>query len=148
MADRTESSIVIETIPATVIDAIADFELYPTWAQQVKEVEILSEEGDGWADQVRFTMDAGVIKDTYVLDYEWDIVQDGSGVVSWTLVEATIMNAMDGSYVVESVGPQCTKVTYRLSVDLKIPLVAALQRRAEQLIVDTALTELKKRVEA
>ena len=36
---------------------------------------MLTEEGDGWADQVQFTLDAGAIKDTYVLDYEWDVDQ-------------------------------------------------------------------------
>jgi hypothetical protein len=39
-------------------------------------------------------------------------------------------------------------VTYRLAVDVKIPMIGLLKRRAEKVIVDTALKELKKRVEA
>ena len=88
MADRTESSIDIAATPGEVLDVIADFDSYPEWATEVKKVNVLTEEGDGWADQVQFTLDAGAIKDTYVLDYEWDVHRDGTGVVSWSLVEA------------------------------------------------------------
>jgi hypothetical protein len=35
MADRTESSIVIDAPPGEVLDVIADFEAYPEWAGEV-----------------------------------------------------------------------------------------------------------------
>ena len=98
MADRTESSIVIAAAPGAVLDVIADFGDYPKWATEVKSATVLSEEGDGWADQVEFVVDAGAIKDTYVLEYEWDVDEDGTGVVSWGLVRATVLKAMNGSY--------------------------------------------------
>jgi ribosome-associated toxin RatA of RatAB toxin-antitoxin module len=147
MADRTESSIDIAATPGEVLDVIADFESYPEWATEVKKVSILTEEGDGWADQVQFTLDAGAIKDTYVLDYQWDITEDGTGVVSWTLVEATVLKAMNGSYTLAAKGEETT-VTYRLAVDVKIPMLGMLKRKAEKVIIDTALKELKKRVES
>lgn len=147
MANRTESSIVIDAAPAEVLDVVADFEAYPEWAGEVKDVTVLAEDGDGWADQVQFTLDAGAIKDTYVLDYDWDVVEDGTGVVSWSLVSASVLKAMNGSYTFEPEGDS-TKVTYRLAVDVKIPMIGLLKRKAERVIVDTALKELKKRVEA
>ena len=146
MADRTESSIVINAAPGAVLDVIADFPAYPKWAGEVKETQVLSEEGDGWPDQVEFTLDAGVIKDTYVLAYEWDIDENGVGVVSWGLVRATMLKAMNGSYTLADNGAG-TDVTYRLSVDVTIPMLGMLKRKAEKVIVDTALKELKKRVE-
>ncbi len=147
MADRTESSILIDASPGAVLDVIADFEAYPEWAAEVKAATVLAEEGDGWADQVRFTLDAGAIKDTYVLDYDWDVVADGTGVVSWSLVSATVLKAMTGSYTLVAEESR-TRVTYRLAVDVKIPMIGLLKRKAEKVIVDTALRELKKRVEA
>ena len=110
MADRTESSIDIAAKPGEVLDVIADFESYPHWAAEVKQVTVLSEEGDGWADQVRFTLDAGVIKDTYVLDYEWDIRKNGTGVLSWSLVEGTVLKAMNGSYTLTATARELTKI--------------------------------------
>jgi hypothetical protein len=146
MADRTESRITIEAPAAAVLDVIADFDAYPEWTGAVKHTETLVTDDDGWAEQVRFTLDAGVIKDTYVLGYDWDVDQDGSGTVSWHLVEGQVLKAMEGAYVLRSSGGG-TDVTYRLMVDLKIPILGMLRRKAEKVIIDTALNELKKRVE-
>ena len=83
MADSTSSTIEIAAEPGAVLDVIADFEAYPEWAGQVKDVTVLTEDGDGWADQVEYVLDAGAIKDTYVLKYDWDdIEEDGTGAVS------------------------------------------------------------------
>jgi hypothetical protein len=40
-----------------------------------------------------------------------------------------------------------TEVTYTLSVELSIPMIGMLRRKAEKIIIDTALKELKRRVE-
>lgn len=147
MADSTESSIIIEADPGAVIDVIADLEAYPEWAGEMKATEILAEDGDGWPDRVRITLDAGVIKDTYTLDYDWDIAEDGTGSVSWTLVEASVLKAMDGTYTLNA-SDEGTRVDYELMVDLKIPVLGMLKRKAEKVIIETALKELKKRVES
>jgi len=147
MAERTESNTLIRSGPGAVLDVIADFDSYPEWASEVKKVAVISEDGDGWANQVEFTLDAGALKDTYVLEYDWDVAEDGTGVISWTLVSAHVLKAMNGSYTLEVSGAS-TAVTYRLSVDVRIPMLGMLKRKAEKVIIDTALTALKKRVEA
>jgi len=151
MADRTESSIIIAAAPGAILDVIADFDRYTDWAHEVKNVTLISEDGDGWADQVEFTLSAGAIKDTYVLEYDWDVAEDGTGVVSWTLVSGQVLKAMNGSYTLEDAvledDGRGTAVTYRLSVEVKIPMIGILKRKAEKVIIDTALKELKKRVE-
>ena len=98
MADRTESSIEINAPAGEVLDVIADFPAYPDWAEQVKAATILAEDGDGWADEVEFVLDAGVIKDSYVLSYDWDVEESGAGTVSWHLVRSEMLKSMDGSY--------------------------------------------------
>ncbi len=148
MSDSTRSSIEVSAEPGAVLDVIADFEHYPEWAEQVKSATILTEDGDGWADQVEYTLDAGAVKDTYVLSYVWDVAQDGTGVVSWTLVRATVLKALNGSYTLAPAAGGGTSVTYELEVDVKIPMLGMLKRKAEKIIVDTALKELKKRVES
>lgn len=149
MADRTESSIVIAAPPNTVLEVIADFASYPEWAKEVRQVSVLTAEVDGRADQVEFTLDAGMIKDTYVLAYDWEIAKDGTGIVSWDLVSAEVLKAMTGSYTLTAQqGGEATEVTYRLAVDVKIPMLGMLKRKAERMIVDTALTSLKERVES
>ena len=39
-------------------------------------------------------------------------------------------------------------MTYRLAVDVSIPMIGMLKRKAEKVIIDTALKGLKKRVES
>ena len=147
MADRTESSIDINAAPAAVLDVIADFAAYPDWTGAVKQVSVLEAAGDGRGRKVRFVLDAGAIRDTYVLDYDWSGVRaDGTGTLSWTLAESTVLKALDGGYSLAA-GGSGTTVRYTLAVDLRIPMLGMLRRKAEKTIIDTALTELKKRVE-
>ena len=147
MADRTESSVEVDAAPEAVLGVIADFESYPEWTGAVKSAEVLAADEDGWAEQVRFTLDAGAIRDTYTLAYVWDVAEDSTGTVSWTLVEAGMLRAMDGAYQLGGLAGGRTQVTYRLSVDVKIPMLGMLRRKAEKVIIDTALNELKKRAE-
>lgn len=146
MADRTESSIIVAAKPAEVLDVIADFESYPEWTGAVRSAEVLVEDEQGWAEQVAFTLDAGAIKDSYVLAYTWDVSQKGTGTVSWHLVEGNVLKAMDGAYRLSTVRGR-TQVTYELTVEVRMPMLGMLRRKAEKMIIDTALTELKKRVE-
>jgi ribosome-associated toxin RatA of RatAB toxin-antitoxin module len=147
MADRTESSILVSADPADVLAVIADFAAYPEWTGAVRQVEILEQPEGGWASKVRFILDAGALRDTYTLAYEWDFDEDATGLLSWSLVEATVLKAMDGAYRLARVPAGGTEVTYLLSVDLRVPMLGMLRRKAEKVIIDTALNELKKRVE-
>jgi hypothetical protein len=142
MAEHTRSSTTIEATPAHVMTVIADFEAYPVWTGEVKEIEVLQAGADGRAEQVRLLLDAGAIKDEHVLAYTWD----GDRKVSWTLVKSQMLKALDGSYTLTSVGDK-TEVTYQLAVDVKIPMLGMIKRKAEKVIIDRALAGLKKRVE-
>jgi uncharacterized membrane protein len=143
MADQSTQSIVIDAPAAEVMAVIADFPSYPTWVSAAKEVEVLEPGIDGRARQVHFVLDAGAVKDDYVLDYTWD----GDRRVDWTLVKGQMQKRQDGSYVLAEQNGSTT-VTYTISIDLSIPMLGLIKRRAEKVILDTALKELKKRVEA
>ena len=66
--------------------------------------------------------------------------------MSWTLVKGQIQKAQNGSYALSG-PPAPTTVTYSLAVDLNIPMIGMLRRKAEKVIIDTALKGLKRRVE-
>ena len=142
MAEQTTSSIVIDAPPAAVMAVIADFEAYPSWAQGVKKAEPV--DAGKRPEQVYFELDASPIKDAYTLAYDWD----GDNGVSWNLVDGKMLKAMDGAYFLDDRGDGTTEVTYRLAVDISIPMIGMLKRKAEKVIIDTALKGLKKRVES
>ena len=144
MTEQTSSTIVVDSAPAAVMAVIADLEAYPEWAGSVRSVEVLSRDETGRPREARFVLDAGVVKDTYTLAYSWD----GNTSVSWSLVEAQMLTAMEGSYRLRADDSSGTTVEYVLTLDLKMPMIGLLRRKAEKVITDTALKELKRRVEA
>jgi hypothetical protein len=143
MADESTQSIVIGARPESVMAVIADFDAYPVWAGSVKKCQVLEVGGDGRAKKVAFTLDAGVVRDEYELEYAWS----GDRRVEWWLVSGKMMRAQHGTYTLEAVG-DATHVTYSLSVTLAIPMLGTLKRKAERIVMDTALKELKKHVES
>ena len=143
MAEQTTSSIVIDAPPADVMAVIADFPAYPQWVQGMKQVEVVEDGADGRADKVHFELEATPIKDAYTLVYDWQ----GDDAVRWHLVDGKVLKAMEGAYELRPAGSS-TEVTYRLAVDLSIPMIGMLRRKAEKIIIDTALKGLKKRVES
>ena len=144
MAEQTTSSIVVDAPPASVMAVIADFAAYPAWAKGVKTADVRSTNADGSADQVYFELDVSPIKDEYTLAYDWD----GDRQVTWQLVEGKMLRALDGAYVLRDLGSGSTEVTYRLALDVSIPLIGMLKRKGEKILIDTALKGLKKRVES
>lgn len=143
MAEQTTSSILIAAEPAAVMDAIADFESYPTWAKGMKRAEVVAEGANGRAEQVFFALDVSPIKDEYTLAYVWD----GDREVTWHLVEGKMLKMLNGAYTLSPVDGG-TEVTYRLALDVSIPLIGMLKRKGEKILIDTALKGLKKRVES
>jgi len=141
--DKSTQSIVVEASPARIMAVIADFPAYPEWANAVKQTEVLAQGADGRAEQVRFTLDAGPVKDVYTLAYTW--AADGLS-VDWTLVKGQLQRSQEGRYRLTPQGDR-TSVTYTLAVQLAVPMIGMLRRKAEKMIMDIALKELKRRAE-
>jgi len=143
MPEESTQAIVIDADAAAIMAVIADFPRYPEWTGSVKRAEVLERGPDGRARRVAFTLDAGIIRDEYQLSYRW--TDDRR--VEWELVEGQLMRSQRGSYTLAAHQPGGTEVTYSLSVELAIPMLGQLKRKAERVVMDTALRQLKKRVE-
>jgi ribosome-associated toxin RatA of RatAB toxin-antitoxin module len=144
MADQSTQSITVAAPPADVMTVIADFPSYPEWVAAAKQVDVLETGADGRARRVHFVLDAGAVKDDYVLEYTWDDDRR----VSWHLVQGQMQKRQEGSYTLTETAPGTTDVTYAIAIDLSIPMLGMIKRKAEKVILDTALKELKKRVES
>ncbi|MBI3212439.1 MAG: SRPBCC family protein [Mycobacterium sp.] len=143
MADKTAQTIYIDADPGTVMDVIADIGTYPEWVKEYKETEVLEADAEGYPRTARLVLDAAVLSDTMVLEYEWPADRTS---VRWWLVSSSLLKALDGAYRLVPKGSG-TEVTYELAVDLMIPMIGLLKRKAERRLTDTALKDLKKRVE-
>jgi len=144
MSERTESEIEIAATPAVIMSVIADLAMYPQWCPGVKSCEVLATFPDGRPKDVEMVFDSGPIQDTH--QYRYDSWSDRE--VRWHLISGKTVTGLWGVYACQVVDQDITRVTYRLAMDLAVPIIGALKRRAERAIVGAALRGLKTRVEA
>jgi uncharacterized membrane protein len=146
MADTSTQSIQVLAPLDRVAAVISDFSRYPEWVDALKSVDVLEEYEDGYAAQVRFVIDAGVLADDYTLEYAY---ADDLSRIEWDLVAPSkTQKSQHGSYDLAEDGDGSTTVVYTLEVELSIGMLGMFRRKAEKMIMDTALKQLKRRVES
>lgn len=143
MAEEAHENITVDASQECCWIVATDFERYPSWAKDVKQVEILERDSEGRGARVEYRV-AGLGRSIrYVLSYDYAEAPNG---FSWKLLEGDILRRLDGRYGFEQEG-NSTRVTYDLAVDVAIPLPGLVKRRAAGMIMGTALKELKKEAE-
>ncbi len=141
MTVRTEQRLVKRTIDATVEQCVAvaiDISSYPQWAEGVATAEITDLNSEGLVERARFTAAAYGRVVSYELQYD---TQHLPHQISWELVKGDIVRTVSGSY---GFSPSLdredhTDVVYQLEVGLVIPVPGFVRRRAEDLLMRTAL---------
>ncbi len=141
MAEQTESSIHIDAEASAIMDIIADLASYPEWTNYASG-EVLEEFEDGRPALGKFEL-TSPLRDVQIMKYEWT----GDDQVDWHLVEGQLTKSVHGTYQLIAQETGGTTVLYKLAVDTRIPTIGALRRKAEKVIIDTALKGLKRRVE-
>jgi hypothetical protein len=148
MAEEAHEQIRVHASPALCFGYAADFEEYPIWAKDVKEVTVHARDEHGRGTRVEYRAAALGKSIRYTLDYDWS---EAPRAFTWTLVEGEMLRALDGRYEFapdDASGRAGTLVTYDLRIDLSLPMPGMVKRRAGALIVHNALQELKHAAEA
>ena len=147
MTDHASQRVLIEASPEECFQTVIDVESYPDWIDDIKEATIVAFDDDGRAGDATFRSAAMGRSSTYTLRYSY-----GSNPlrVAWRLLEGDIMRRMDGEYEFSEVEgqPGISQVHYHLEVDLLVRLPSFVKRRAEAMIVHSAIDNLKSRVES
>ncbi len=144
MEEQVAERMIIRGTPERCFDVLTSFEQYPEWAADIKSVSVDKRDEAGRALQVTFRAAAFGRSTSYTLRYDYHGAPDR---LSWAQVAGDLTRRLDGSYELAPSGDGATEITYRLVVDLKVPLPGFVKRRAEGRIMGTALRELKVRVE-
>jgi ribosome-associated toxin RatA of RatAB toxin-antitoxin module len=144
VADRTEGSIEIEGTPQEIMAAIADFVSYPEWVEGIRSTEVRARDDRDRGTEVAFELSAMGFTARYTLAY---VYADDDTRVSWTTTEASgAVRDIEGEYVLQPLNGD-TEVTYRLAVEVAVPMPGFLKRRADRQAISTALEGLKRRVQ-
>jgi len=144
MPEHAEGSAEVFATPAEVMAVVADFDAYPDWVGNLEEVDVLARDRRGRGTRVAFRLRTPVGDQAYTLAYRYQPRDAG---LSWTYVEGTL-DDLAGAYILEPTGDGTTRVTYRLEVELGVPLPGLVKRQAARQIVRSALNDLKRRVES
>lgn len=140
MSNLSTSTISIDATFAAVTQALFALEKYPQWSTSIKAVEVLASDDHGRITKVKMTIDAGMMKDRVVLDYDWSGAPER---LSFSLDDADLLTGMDGAYIIKSIDDETTQVTYELTVSLSMPIPAMMRQKAEKTTIDQALSQLK-----
>lgn len=145
MTDLSKSLISIDAPIADVQKALSELDKYPEWSAQIKSAEALAHDDQGRITKVKMSIDAGMMKDRPVLDYDWS---QAPNKISFSLDEADLLTGMDGIYTITALDDDTTEVTYELGVQLSMPVPAMMRQKAEKATIDAALAQLKSHLEA
>jgi uncharacterized membrane protein len=138
-----EHSVEIEAPIKTCFDAITDYETFPSWQSAVVDTEVLDWDDQGRGKRVRLFVDAKVRKVDYTLDYRYDEPTR----IEWDFVEGNGINDADGHYLFEELAPNRTRATYKLGLEVGIPLPGPVARRAHKSTLKASVEDLKRESE-
>ena len=145
MADEARESIHIDGAGPEQIYAVAiDYERYPKWATDVKDVVVIDRDDQGRGTRVKYEIAALGYTIGYILAYDYT---DAPGGFSWKLEKAKVLSQLDGTYRFEPDGGG-TQVAYALAVEITVPLPGFIKKAAAGMIVNNAMKQLKQYVEA
>ena len=145
MTDLSKSLISIDAPIEAVQKALFELDKYPEWSAQIKSAEAMARDDQGRITKVKMSIDAGMMKDRPVLDYDWS---QAPNKLSFSLDEADLLTGMDGVYTISAIDSDTTEVTYELEVALSMPVPAMMRQKAEKATIDAALAQLKSHLEA
>jgi uncharacterized membrane protein len=127
----------------TCFDAITDYETFASWQSAVVDTEVLDWDAKGRGKRVRLFVDAKVRKVDYTLDYRYDEPER----IEWDFVEGNGINDADGHYLFEDLGEDRTRASYKLGLEVGIPLPGPVARRAHKSTLKASVEDLKREAE-
>jgi uncharacterized membrane protein len=138
-----EHTVEIDAPIETCFAAIIDYETFPSWQGAVVDTEVLDWDAKGRGKRVRLFIDAKVRKVDYTLDYSYNEPER----IEWDFVEGNGINGADGHYLFEDLGSDRTRATYKLGLEVGIPLPGPVARRAHKTTLKSSVDDLKKEAE-
>jgi coenzyme Q-binding protein COQ10 len=99
-----------------LFQVITDYPKYPEFVDSCAGVQVGKREGS----KVQVTYDVNLIKDvSYTLEHEENAA---AGTMKWQLVSSQFLKKNSGSWLIKSLGPGKSEVTYTLEIEFKIPV--------------------------
>ena len=119
MAETASQTTTIAAAPERVWAIATDFEKYPDWAKDVKDVIVRGRDEQGRPVEVEYRASALGRSTHYTLWYDYN---DAPNVLAWKMLRGDIMRTIDGAYHFSDTADGGTEVRYDLAIELVVPL--------------------------
>jgi coenzyme Q-binding protein COQ10 len=139
---QASKSITINVPPEKLFDVISDYEKYPEFLPEVKQVKI--EGGQGAIKEVTYRVDIKAKVITYTLKH----TADRPSKLSWTMVKGEMMKGNDGAWTLKPGGqPGTTDATYSIDLKLSSLVPGFIEKALAEQSLPGLLTNFKARAE-
>ncbi|MBI5509849.1 MAG: SRPBCC family protein [Deltaproteobacteria bacterium] len=138
---KAEEQVVIQAPIDRVFDVITDYERYPEFLPDMRQVQVLSKTDD--VAIVSFELEI-IMRIGYTLR----LVEDRPTAVRWTLEKAKMMAANVGAWRLEDLGDGKTRATYGLELKLKGLIPKSVSTRLIGTTLPETLARFKARAES
>lgn len=143
---KSSAQIEVLCAPEDFLSVLGDFESYPEFVDEMKEVELLSGGADEGQARVRFVLELNVmgqaIKSEYTLDYTF-----GDDTLSWTLVESENLTRNEGQWRIEAVDNDECIAHYEATVETNLPIPPDVQKMVAEQEIPRMLETFRERAE-
>ena len=141
MAQATRS-VVVNVTPEQLFDVIVDYEKYPEFLPEVKQVKV--EAGQGAIKEVTYKVDIKAKVITYTLRH----TAERPNKLSWTMVKGEMMKGNDGAWTLKP-GPRpgTTEATYTIDLKLSSLVPGFIEKALAEQSLPGLLSNFKARAE-
>ncbi|HXQ23893.1 MAG TPA: SRPBCC family protein [Candidatus Acidoferrales bacterium] len=122
---------------------ITDFDAYPDWFSTVEKTRVLERYLNGLAKRVELRVDMKLKSIRYVLEYEYHKPTN----LTWKQVDGDL-EAIEGAYVFEKLGPKRTRVTCRQAVAMGFWVPGPFRKIIERQALKQSVLEFKAAAES
>lgn len=137
---KLSESIEIKATPKQCYEVISDYEKYPEYLSESKNVVINSKNGS--SAEVTYTIE--VIKK---ISYTLKMVGTPSKKISWKLIKGDLMKKNEGHWIFEEIKKGVTKAVYTLDIELGLFVPGIITKKLIGSNLPSMLKAQKERIE-
>ncbi len=138
---QVSKSIIVHATPKACFEIVSDYEAYPEFLKETKEVTLGKRSGH----TVDVTYSLELIKK---ISYTLRTVEKAPKEISWTLVKGDLMKSNTGRWILKDLKDGTTELTYEIDLELGLFVPSAISKMLVGSHLPALLEAMKKRIES
>src|SRR5690606_30733159 len=137
----------VEVSPENFYKVISDYEKYVEFIPEMKRIHIARRDGNTVEVDYQVQIEVGGIA-AKTVNYTLRHVEDPPRGIKWNMVKGEMMKSSDGSWTLDSIGPDRTRATYWVDVGFGLLVPRAVSAALTERSLPKLLDAFKARAES